>query len=107
MAAEGRLFYLAFWISIFFIVEDGMKFPNLRVMMAHRRVRIWELSAVLRMSDGYVSQRLNGRHEFAPHERTRLAEYFGVKEDWLFAPMSVPLSARREFAMMQPAVELR
>ncbi len=42
-----------------------MRFANLRSMMSYRRIRIWELSAVLRMSDGAVSQRLNGRYDFA------------------------------------------
>jgi hypothetical protein len=83
-----------------------MRFANLRAMMSHRRVRAWELAQILRHSDAYLSDRLNGRYEFAPHERTRLAEYFGVKEDWLFQEFRPPV-ARRETAMLTPAMEVR
>jgi len=83
-----------------------MRFPNLRVMMSHRRVRLWELAAVLKHSDTYLSDRLNGRYEFAPHERTRLAEYFGVKEAWLFQRFQPPVAVR-ENASLVPAMETR
>ena len=83
-----------------------MRFANLRVMMSDRRVRLWELAKVLKRSDAYLSDRLNGRYQFAPHERTRLAEYFGVKEDWLFQEFRPPV-ARRETAMLTPSAELR
>jgi hypothetical protein len=83
-----------------------MRFANFKAMMAHKRVRLWELAPVLRRSDGYLSDRLNGRFEFAPHERTRLAEYFGCSEDWLFQRFQPPV-ARRETASLVPACELR
>lgn len=83
-----------------------MKYPNLRAMMFHRKVRLFELAAVLRMSDGALSMRLTGRYEFAPHERNRLAEYFSVSSDWLFQEFRPPV-ARRETAMLVPAMETR
>lgn len=83
-----------------------MKFPNLRVMMGHTRTRLWELGKILKRSDAYLSDRLNGRYEFAPHERTRIAEFFGVNENWLFQPFQPPV-ARRETAMLAPATESR
>ena len=82
-------------------------YPNLRSLMCQRGIRLFHLSAHLRASDGYVSARLCGRRPFAPHERTRLAEFFSVPEDWLFTPLTVPPLARRETASFAPAMEAR
>ena len=76
-----------------------MEFPNLRGMMKHTHTRIYDLAQFLKMSDASFSQRLTGRYQWAPHERNRLSEYFGINQEWLFAPLSVPPSARRERAM--------
>ncbi len=83
-----------------------MLFPNLRNMMKYRRVRLWELAAVLKRSDTYLSDRLEGRYQFAPHERTRIAEYFGLQEGYLFKQFEPPV-ARRETASLTPAMETR
>jgi hypothetical protein len=83
-----------------------MRFGNVKLMMSYRRVRLWEVCTALKHSDTYLSDRLNGRREFAPHERTRLAEYFGVGEDWLFQEFRPPVT-RRETASLTPAMEAR
>lgn len=83
-----------------------MRYPRVRAMMAYRHVRLFELAAVLRMSDGALSQRLSGRYLFAPHERTRLAEYFAVDSAWLFEEFRLP-AARHETAILTPAMEMR
>jgi hypothetical protein len=82
-------------------------FPNLRAMMRMRAVRLYHLADLLRMSDSSVCERLHGRGEFAPHEKTRLAQYFNVKEEWLFAPLEIPASARIQPANLAPAVWAR
>jgi transcriptional regulator with XRE-family HTH domain len=79
-------------------------FPNMRSLMTFRHVRVFELARLLRVSDGAMSNRLNGRIPFAPHERNRLTEFFGVDGDWLFHEFRPPV-ARRETAMLAPAME--
>jgi transcriptional regulator with XRE-family HTH domain len=82
-------------------------FPFLRAVMQQRRVRVCDLAQMLRMSDASMSLRLSGRIPLAPHERSRIAEYFSLSEDFLFAPLNVPRPARHETTMLTPAVETR
>ena len=84
-------------------------FGNLRNLMRARRICLFHLAGVLRMSDSSVCERLAGRIPLAPHEKQRLAEFFGVKQEWLFAPLDIPASARLkpETAMLAPATERR
>jgi hypothetical protein len=82
-------------------------FPNLRAVMSDRGVRLYHLAAHLRVSDGYLCQRLAGRRPFQDHERRLIAQYFCINPDWLFAPLHVPASARRETATLTPVVESR
>jgi len=86
---------------------DSNPFPRVRTLMKARRVRLYDLAELLRMSDSAVCERLHGRAQFAPHERTRLADYFGVLESWLFAPEEIPASARRQPAPFASAAWAR
>ena len=82
-------------------------FPHLRAVMQERRTRVYDLGVLLKLSDGQVSLRLAGRLPFLPHERKRICEHFGLCEDWLFAPLNIPRSARLENTMSLQPVELR
>jgi hypothetical protein len=85
-----------------------MRFPNLILLMRHTHVLQRDLAPILKHSDGYLNDRLNGRFDFAPHEKTRIAERLGVTDvAWLFAPYQPPLVTRRENAMLNPATETR
>jgi len=82
-------------------------FPNMRSLMTFRHVRVFELANLLRISDGAMSNRLNGRIPISNCERNRLVEFFGVEGDWLFQEFRPPV-ARRETAMFtHPAMEVR
>jgi hypothetical protein len=82
-------------------------FPHLRAIMGQRRVRVLDLALLLKLSDGQVSLRLAGRLPFLPHERTRICEFFSLCEDWLFAPLNIPHSARLETMVSRQPVEMR
>ena len=84
-----------------------MELDHLRAVMKQKRVRIYELARMLKMSDASFSHRLAGRYEFAPHERARLSAFFGINQNWLFSPLVIPPSARRETAMISPGMETR
>jgi len=85
-----------------------MKFPNLRAIMVQRHVRQYQLAAHLRMGLSAFNARLCGRLEFAPYERTRIAEYFALNPAWLFADLEVPATARAyTTAALTPAMETR
>jgi uncharacterized protein YqiB (DUF1249 family) len=75
--------------------------------MRARNIRLYHLAQALRTSDSAVCERLQGRYPLAPHERARISECLGMSEEWLFAPLDVPVSARRETAMLQPLAETR
>jgi hypothetical protein len=78
-------------------------FPRVRTLMRSRGTRLYHLAELLRMSDSAICERLHGRAEFAPHEKARLAWYFSVKEEWLFAPEEIPASARIQPTPFAPA----
>ena len=71
-----------------------MKYPNLKVALSQKRIPQFVLAQLLRMSEGTFSLRMNGRAEFAPHEKTRIAEFLGFDADWLFTEAYIPASAR-------------
>lgn len=83
-----------------------MKFANLRGIMASRNVKLYHLSAHLRVSDGYLSLRLSGRKPFQEYEKQRISQYFSLPQEWLFEEFRPPVM-RRETAMLTPAAELR
>jgi len=70
------------------------QFPRVRMLLRSRSVKLYHLAELLRVSDSLVCEKLQGRSPFAPHEKTRLAWFFGVKEEWLFAAEEIPTSAR-------------
>jgi plasmid maintenance system antidote protein VapI len=84
-----------------------MLYPNLRMTMDLRRVRLYNLAQHLKMSDAALSARLHGRYQLEPHLRNRIAEYFALNPDWLFTVASIPRSARIETTMLIPGAETR
>ncbi len=72
-----------------------MRFPNLLWALRNRRITNWELAQKIKMDPSRFSRCLNGRFEFAPHERNRIAELLGYERDWLFALPSPPLASAR------------
>jgi len=83
-----------------------MRFTNLRFLMRHRRVLLWDLAELLKISQSAVSQRLNGRLEFLPMERDILGRYFGVKVEWLFQEFRMP-AMHPQASAFAPAVWAR
>lgn len=51
---------------------------EVRVLMTRHRIKQSDLASVLRISQGQVSARLNGRVEFTVSELEAVARYFGV-----------------------------
>lgn len=80
---------------------DSNPYPRIRTLMRSRSTRLYHLAELLRVSDSTICERLMGRAQLAPHEKTRLAQYFGVEEAWLFASEAIP-AQRREVAMIAP-----
>jgi hypothetical protein len=78
-----------------------MKYPNAAWALSYKRIVYMDAAAALGISGGTFSQKMAGRVEFAPHERARLAELLGFREEWLFAEMAIPPSARMQPAMAQ------
>lgn len=76
-----------------------MKFPHLFLAIRARGRAHFELAAALRRSPASFSRCVNGREEFLPHERTRLAEQLGCDSDWLFEEVPIPPPSK-------PATEL-
>ena len=67
-----------------------MKYPHLFLVIRARGLAHFELAAALRRSPASFSRCINGKEEFAPHERTRLAERLGCDPGWLFEEISIP-----------------
>ena len=71
-----------------------MKFPNLVWALRDQRLAHYQLAVRLGMEPTRFSRCLNGRFEFAPHERKRIGELLGIDESWLFLqPAPQPLTA--------------
>jgi hypothetical protein len=62
--------------------------------MGQRRVKVYDLAVLLKISHGQASLRLAGRVPFLCHERNRISEHLGLTPDWLFAPLAIPQAAR-------------
>ncbi len=86
-----------------------MLYPNLRNYIQHRHICQRDLAPLLKRSDGYFNDRMNGRYNFLFHEKNRIAEFLGVTDvAWLFAPYQPPPVLKRETAMLEhPAMETR
>ena len=61
-----------------------MKDSNLVWAIGRRRLAHNELATRIKMDPSRFSRCLNGRFEFAPHERSRIAEALGFDDEWLF-----------------------
>jgi hypothetical protein len=88
-----------------------VRFPNLKVAMAERRITQFMMAAVIHTSEATFSRKLSGRSVFLPHEKQRISEFFRIDPDWLFIEVRVPAAARfrpyMENAMLTPAMEAR
>ena len=73
-----------------------MRFANLEWLLAQRRIARYQLASLLRTSEGSISRKLSGRSEFLPHERTRVSEFLGYQQSWLFQETVPPDNARLE-----------
>lgn len=67
-----------------------MKYPNLVWAIGRRRLAHYELATRIKMNPSRFSRCLDGRFEFAPHERSRIAEALGFDEGWLFRDLLPP-----------------
>jgi hypothetical protein len=67
-----------------------MKFPNLLWAIEESRLAHYELASRIGMDASRFSRCLRGRFEFAPHERTRIAEVLAYPVEWLFAEARPP-----------------
>ena len=72
-----------------------MSYPNLKPAMDEKRVRQLDLARVLKISPQGFSLRMHRWTAFAPHEKTRIAEFLGFEAGWLFAEGYIPVSARQ------------
>jgi hypothetical protein len=59
-------------------------FSTLKEAMETRGVRAYQLADLIRVSAGTFSMKMHGRIPFAPIERKRISEYFGLSEEVLF-----------------------
>ena len=67
-----------------------MRFPNLTYALDERRLAHDELAERIGMDSSRFSRCVRGRFEFAPHEKTRIAEALRFEESWLFARPAPP-----------------
>jgi len=67
-----------------------MQYPNLAWAIDKRRLAHWELCLQVKIDPSRFSRCVNGRFDFAPHERQRISEALGFPEDWLFAVVMPP-----------------
>lgn len=67
-----------------------MKFPNIHWALSQQRMTQYELARVIGSSESKLSRALSGRLEFAPEERTKIADVLGFPEPWLFQEVVPP-----------------
>jgi hypothetical protein len=76
--------------------------------MFQRKISGFELAHLLKMCEARFSRKMTGKTDFAPHEKTRIAEALQLDPAWLFAETHIPPAARfRERAMLTPGMETR
>lgn len=61
-----------------------MHFPNISYAAAVRGLTQYQLAESAGMSESRLSRCLNGRFEFSPAERVRIADVLGCDLAWLF-----------------------
>jgi hypothetical protein len=67
-----------------------MKFPNLVYAISLKRLPHYEIAQAARVSEWRFSRLLNGRSEFTPAERLRIANVLGFDQGWLFEAPKPP-----------------
>lgn len=67
-----------------------MKFLNLVYAISLQRRRHYEIAQAVGISEWHFSRLLNGRSEFTPTERRRIAEVLSLDEGWLFETPKPP-----------------
>lgn len=65
-----------------------MIYPLLFGTMRKRRLTQFDLASKLGLSEPTISKKLAGKLDFAPHERSRLAEFLGKSPRFLFMEIS-------------------
>ena len=68
-----------------------MRYANIIWAMKNRRHAHYEVAAHIRMEASHFSRCLNGRFEFASHERQRVAELLNYPAEWLFEEVKPPV----------------
>lgn len=82
-----------------------MKFPNVVYAISLRRQTHYEIAQVAGISEWRFSRLLNGRGEFTPRERERLAQALNFDESWLFQRVMPPTrSTHSEARLVAPAL---
>lgn len=61
-----------------------MHFPNIAYAAGLRGLAQYQLAEGAGMSESRMSRCLNGRFEFTPAERMRIADVLGFDQGWLF-----------------------
>jgi transcriptional regulator with XRE-family HTH domain len=67
-----------------------VKFLNLVYAISLQRKRHYEIAQAAGISEWRLSRLLNGRNEFTPAERRRIADALGFDEGWLFETPKPP-----------------
>jgi hypothetical protein len=85
-------------------------YAHLKAAIKHCGLLHGDVAKVICKSEAQFSNLINGKAEFAPHEKTRIAELLGFSESWLFQPLVIHAGtgfSRREIAVLGPAIETR
>src|SRR5580704_8323210 len=64
--------------------RDAVKYPNIAYAADIRGLAQYQLASSAGMSETRLSRCVNGRTEFSPEERNRVAQVLGFDEPWLF-----------------------
>ncbi len=73
-----------------------MKFPNLAWAIAHRRFAQYEVGDAIGKRESAFSRAVNGRVEFTPQERAKIADFLGYPVEWLFEEVSPPVDCEAQ-----------
>jgi hypothetical protein len=87
-----RLFYFESAVQQFASGGVTVNFPNIAYAAGVRGLAQYQLALAVSMSESRLSRCLNGRFEFSPMERRRIAEVLSFDESWLFERPKPPKS---------------
>jgi len=90
-----RLFFLDGVEKNLFKRGAKMKYPNLNWMIWCKGERRYQIAVALKISEATLTRKFQGRADFLPYEKERIAEILGYTSSWLFAELTPPASARR------------